>query len=219
MLNVNLLDYFNEKNKQFMEKCINHNKECLGIYSNKLKEIAKDHQQNLEYILEEKKYQDEFMICAFMFNYIKDYEVMFKYLTSFIKEVTNWAICDSLVSSLKIIKKNKEKFLKDLHSFYIDDEFSLRFILIILKCYYLEDKYFSDILYYLDQIKADYYYVKMGKAWLLCDMLIKLFDKTTSYIKQNKLDQETKKYLERKIKDTYRLTNEQKLLIINILGE
>lgn len=59
----------------------------------------------------------------------------------------------------------------------------------------------------------------MGKAWLLCDMLIKLFDETTSYIKQNKLDQETKKYLERKVKDTYRLTDEQKLLMINMLGE
>lgn len=219
MLNVNLLEFYNEKNKIFMEKCINHDKECLGIYSNKLKEIAKNNKDNLDYIEEEKVYQDEFMICSFMFSYIKDYNIMKNYLRKFINQVTNWAICDSLVSSLKLIKKHQDDFLKELAFYDNDGEYSSRFIFVVLKCYYIEEKYLDIIFSYLDNIKSNYYYVKMAKAWLLCDMLIKEYDKTLNYLNRSKLDNDLKKFLIRKVKDTYRLNEDQKNKLIEILGD
>lgn len=186
-----LIPYVNEGNAKFTSKLIPNAKPCLGLYTKDLKAIAKQMalEERYSFFDEKHEYHDEDMIHVLMLTYIKEYEVMLKYLKQTIPLLSNWAMVDQLVCNLKIVKKHKKDMFGFLEKYrYSKKEYEVRFVLIMLLAYYCEDEYIDYIFNVIDTCNKDTYYIKMGIAWLLCDCMIKHRDKTFIYLNKCNLD-------------------------------
>lgn len=107
-------------------------------------------------------------------------------LKKFIPHINNWSVCDTVVSNLKIIKKNKSEFLKIIDSYLCsNEEYYLRFCIVVLNDYYLDD---LDLVFArINLIKSDFYYVNMAIAWLISSAYKKDKNKTIEFLNNNNL--------------------------------
>ena len=133
------------------------------------------------------------------------------YLDKYIPLIDNWAICDSVVNTLKIFKKDQDKYLyfieKHLNS---NNEFEIRFSLVILLNYYINDQYIDQVLQILDNVKLDKYYVQMANAWAISICLIKYYEKAIIFLENSSLDKFTYNKAIQKAIESYRITDKQK---------
>ena len=92
----------------------------------------------------------------------------------------------------------------------MNDSYAIRVALVLLLDYYVNPSYLSKIFKILNQINKEHYYVKMAMAWLLSVCYIKYPKETLIFIKQNKLDPWTHNKAISKIRESYRVSKEQK---------
>ena len=216
------LDYLKsiseEEYKKFSEKITFTKYEMLGIRLPKLRGIAKDISNgDIASFLKVVKhsYYEEVMISLLVIASIKDMNELMKYFYKYISLIDNWALCDTFCNSLKIVSKNKEYFLEVIDKLIKSDKtYDIRVGLILLLCYYVEEKYLDLIFNYLDSIKSDEYYVNMAEAWLLCEIFVKYEDKGLKYLEKNKLNKFTINKSISKIRDSYRVSKEMKEYIL-----
>jgi len=120
-----------------------------------------------------------------------------------------------LDSSFKFINKNKEDFYNYLTSkLSATNPWEQRFIFVMLLAYYIEDKYLKDIFKICEKIKSDEYYVKMAKAWLLSICYVKFKNETYKFLEKTKLDNWTVNKSIQKIRESLRVTKEEKEKIL-----
>lgn len=158
------------------------------------KEIAKgDWRTYLDYARDESF--EETMLQGMIVGYVKDdlCEVI-PYIAKFVNKIDNWSVCDSFCSGLKITTEYREEmwnFLKPY--FHKKGEFEVRFGIVMLINYYLEEDYVEPVCSIFDEIEHDGYYVKMAVAWAISIYYIH-FPKTMEvYLRNNKLDEFTYK--------------------------
>jgi len=135
-------------------------------------------------------------------------------IDSFLPLIDNWAICDSFVSSLNDIRKNREDYYPTLKGYLTSEkEFIQRYALVVLLNYYIDETYRDDL--YRILAKQDYqgYYSKMAGAWLLSYLFMFDFEKTLSFVKETKLDPFVCQKGIRKALDSYRLDEKQKQIL------
>ena len=141
-------------------------------------------------------------------------ELIIEYIESFIPKINNWAVCDTFCAGLKVTKKNKEKMwdfiLKYLNS---DKEFEVRFSVVMILDYYIEQEKLEKVFEIFDSIKSDKYYVQMAVAWAISICLIKYYDETLEYLKNTDIDIFTYNKALQKAIESYRINNEQKILL------
>ena len=89
-------------------------------------------------------------------------------------------------------------------------EFEIRFGIVMLLDYYIEDKYLDRLFTIFDSIKSDKYYVQMAIAWAISICLIKYYDRTCVYLKNAKIDNFTYNKSIQKGIESYRLSEMQK---------
>ena len=89
-------------------------------------------------------------------------------------------------------------------------EFEIRFGVVMLLDYYIDEVYIDEVLQKIDQIESDGYYVKMAVAWAVSICLIKFYDKTLKYLTSCKLDDFTYNKSLQKARESYRITDAQK---------
>lgn len=141
------------------------------------------------------------------------------FLAEFIPRIDSWAVCDTLCCSLKSIKKNRERMLEFLQPYLISgNEFELRFAAVILMDYYIDEKMLDFVLSWYGAVRHDGYYVKMAVAWGLSVCFIKFRDRTLDFLKSGRLDDETWHMTLRKIRDSYRVSAEDKEMLRNLKG-
>ncbi len=203
----------NFKNAIFTNKIIKTDKKVYGLYTDDMKKIAKKmvNDNKLFFLDEIHNSYEEDMIHIFMLTFIKDYNLVKKYLQKTIPIINNWAMCDQLACNLKIVAKHKEDFLLFVQN-YKDSkkEYEVRFLLIILMRYYCDMDHINYIFSIIDECYKDYYYIKMAIAWLLCEAMIKFSSLTTSYIKKCKLDNWIINKAISKMNDSTRFSKEEK---------
>lgn len=166
------------------------------------------------------EYYEEIMLQGMLIglNSKEDFNVIKKYIEDYIPKIDNWAICDTFCAGLKIVNKNKEN-MWDFIKQYLDSdkEFYLRFAIVIILDYYIEEKYLEEIFRIFNNIQSEYYYVKMAIAWAISISLIKYYDKTINYLKNNsKIDKWTYNKSLQKAIESYRITKSQKELLKNM---
>lgn len=120
-------------------------------------------------------YYEEIMLHGFYIGYAKlSYEERLVLLKDFIPYINNWAVCDCVSSTLKFVNKNKSDFLEFLKPYMSSrKEYELRFAVVMLMDYYLDNEYLQFTVDYLSKIKSDYYYVNMAVAWALSVAFVK----------------------------------------------
>lgn len=123
--------------------------------------------------------------------------------------IENWAICDTFKA--KCVEKHRDDFVPWLRKFAADErEFVQRYALVTLIGYCAEKKYLPLIFEMLKGRDYSLYYVHMGGAWLLAEVLVKHYDEGKAYLKENRLPVRTHNKAIQKARESYRLTAEQK---------
>lgn len=216
---INYLKSISEKEyKQFSEKITFTKYEILGIRLPKLRKISKeicecDYQSFLK--VSKSTYYEEVMIKLLVIANIKDLDECMIYFDNAVALIDNWALCDTFCNSLKLVNKNKEYFLAKIDELMNSNKtYHIRVGLILLLCFYVEEKYLDLICKYLDCIKSDEYYVNMAEAWLVCEIFIKYENVGLKYLEHNELNKFTINKSISKIRDSYRVDKEMKDYIL-----
>ncbi len=141
--------------------------------------------------------------------YSKDIEVFMKELERFLPYVDNWATCDIL--SPKIFKKHLdyvyEKVKKWLKS---DHVYTVRFAIVTLLGFYLDDAFKPDMLRLVADVKSDEFYIKMAVAWYFTIALVKQYNITLPYIQNRVLEPWTHNKTIQKARESRRISAERK---------
>ena len=144
----------------------------------------------------------------------KDFYTIIKEIENFVPKIDNWAVCDVFCAGLKITKKNKEKMWNFIKLYLKSDkEFEIRFGVVMLLDYYIEEKYLNQIFKMFNEIKSTDYYVQMAIAWAISICIIKYYNETLEYLKNAKLDNFTYNKALQKGIESYRITPEQKQVL------
>ena len=207
-----------EKYREFHNKIIGAEVEVIGLRSPIVKDIAKKIPKgDWEGFLAQKKgkYYEETTLRGQVIGFAKaDKETIKQYIERYIDEIDNWGICDTFIGNLKIIKKEKEYFYPMVKRMAESEEqWKIRFGLITLMSCYIEKEYINEIFRICSRVKNKEYYVQMGQAWLISTLFIKFRDETLEYLKDNSLDKWTQNKAIQKIRESFRVSEEDKELV------
>lgn len=178
------------------------------------KEIAKgDWREYMKYAQDE--YYEEVMLQGMVLGYVKtDIEEVLSYITDFVPKIDNWSVCDSFCIGLKFTKTNMERVWEYIQPYLSSkQEFELRFGIVMLLDFFIQEDYIDRVLILLDEVKHEAYYVKMAVAWAISICYIKFPQKTMKYLNNNTLDDFTYNKGLQKITESLRVDEETKQLI------
>lgn len=184
----------------------------VPILRNYAKGLVKEY--SVEELLKQidNEYYEEIMLKGMIIGLEKnDFNTVLKYIEEFVPQIDNWAVCDVFCAGLKITKKHKEKMWEFLQKYIKSDkEFDVRFGIVMILAYYIEEEYIEKDLKIFDSTTSEAYYVQMAVAWAISMCLIKFYDKTVEYLKISKLDNFTYNKSIQKAIESYRISNEKK---------
>ncbi len=187
----------------------------IGVRIPKLREYAKElyKSNKLEDIKIGDKYYEELVIQGMLigFQTKAPIEEVIKQVKEFVPKINSWAVCDTFCAGLKITKKYQTEMFKVIKEYLKSkQEYEVRFAIVMLLDYYINDQYIAQVLQILNNISLDKYYVQMANAWALSICLIKYYNKTLEFLKTTKIDDFTYNKGIQKTIESYRITKEQK---------
>lgn len=227
-----LIELSEEDYKKFNTKlCPDTKRKMLGIRIPNLRNFAKklvkeyevenSSKENLNNLLKsiDDEYFEEIMLKGFVIGYSKcNIKEKMPYIKEFVPKIDSWEITDTFVPTLKIKDRDLEEVFKFIKPYFKSNkEFEVRFAVIMLLDYYIIDEYVDEVIQILDKINHDGYYVKMGASWCLAEIGIKFNDKLMEYLQgENNLDNFTFNKTLQKMIESYRIDDEQKVLLRNM---
>ncbi len=212
-----------DKYRSFMNSLVPGNDKILGVRLPALRTLAKQiAKEDVKTYLDETEernkedmYFEEIMLQGFVIGYMKsDIEERFAHLRLFIPRIDNWAVNDSVSATLKVCRKHPEETWEFLQPYLKSkQEFEVRFVLIMLMDYFLNDKYIDCILDICNEVKHEGYYVKMANAWLIATAYAYFPEKTHRFMENNTLDDFTYNKAIQKMIESNRITGETKAVL------
>lgn len=208
-----LLSLKDDKYKDFNKSIVLNSKyEMIGIRVPIVKDVAKkikDIDEFLKY--SGNKYHEEILLQGLVISRIKDEDKFYKYYKEYIKKIDNWALCDTFCSSIKIVRKYENKYFNESIKLSLNDkEFVSRVGLVTILDHFINKENLDIIFNTLNSINSDKFYINMAEAWLVCEIYTKYPNKTLEFIKNNKLNKFTQNKSISKIRDSYRVSKEEK---------
>lgn len=213
-----LMELVDEKYRTFTSALLPDVKDILGVRIPELRKIARNiAKSDWKGFFEEcrEEYFEETMVKGMVLGYIKESpENRIEYIKRFIPSINNWSVCDSFCATLKFTEQNRELvwnfILPMLDS---EKEFEVRFAVVMILDYFIVDKYIKDVLKRLGKIKNPAYYSRMAVAWAVSICYIKYPEITMEFLKDNDLDDFTYNKALQKIRESFRVTKEEKNLL------
>jgi len=211
-----------EKYKQFHSSLVlNSRYKMIGIRVPIMKDIAKEiaKNSNIEDFLHfsQNMYYEEIMIQGLVISHIKDENIFYKYYKKHIQKIDNWALCDTFCSSIKIVRKFENKYFKETIEMSLsNEEFISRIGIVMILNHFVNETNLDTIFETLNKIKSDKFYINMAEAWLICELYIKYPIQTKEYLKNNNLSKFTQNKSISKIRDSYRISKEDKEYLIRL---
>ena len=136
-------------------------------------------------------------------------DVFLEKLEMFLPFIDNWATCDMF--SPKVFKKNPEFIYEKVKQWIKSDKtYTVRFGIVTLLQFYLDDWFQEEMLALVAEIKKDEYYIKMAIAWYFSISLVKQYDKTISYFTTPTLEIWTHNKAIQKAVESRRISDERK---------
>lgn len=162
----------------FAKKTVNTSNEIIGVRAPELRSLAKkiskvDHEGLFKY--GQNRYYEEILLRGLVIAFEKDFKMATKLLDEFYINIDNWAIVDMVACGLSFVKNVDKKISYNYFKGLLksDHEFTIRFGVVCLMKYFLEEEYIDDVILALAAINCDKYYVSMAIAWLMSELLIK----------------------------------------------
>lgn len=212
-----LIKSYDSKNAAFFLKISPEAKNVTGVrvpFLRKLaKEIVKGNPRNF---LDNYKVEthEEFLLKGIViFSSKLKLEEKLLYLEKYVPEIYDWSGCDIVISKLKC-SDDEMKMVYDfiMRYRYSKNEYETRFMIVMLINFIRAD-YLDKIKGILETEKFDKYYSQMAAAWLISVMFVKYRDYTLSYLNNNSLDDFTYNKALQKIRESLRVTKEDKELV------
>ena len=215
---LDLREMKDEKYRVFNERIANVVPDSsIGVRIPQLRDYAKKFVRDLDYDEAElfrfpNEYLEIRMLKCLCVAYAKrPYDELVTDIRKCVPILNGWSSCDLFVSTLKVLKKHREEFLPELKSYAAENsEFSQRFALIVLLTSYMSREYLPLIFSIAESVDTEKYYVHMGAAWLIAEVLVRFYEDGTAFLKCTKLNGKTVNKAIQKARESYRLTLEQK---------
>ena len=215
-----LIENAEEKVAEFNNKLNPNNKEkILGIRIPILRKMAKeiikqDWKQYLkEAQIEHQLYMEEILFQGLIIGYCKiDLDEKVELIKEFVPKINNWLINDTFCPTIKIKNQDLQKVWEFILPYLkSDNEFKVRFAIIMMLDNFIIDEYVDKVICKLDRVKNEGYYAKMAVAWTMAEIGIKYNQKAMTYLKgNNNLDKFTYNKTLQKMRESFRVSNEQK---------
>lgn len=155
------------------------------------------------------------MLCGMVTALAKcEFEEKLSYVEKFIPCINNWAVCDVVCGDMKDVKKNRERMFAFIQPYLSSqEEYEVRFAVVILMQYFLTEEYIGRVLEIYDGIHHEGYYVKMAVAWGISICFIKHRDVTLTYLLSCNLDDFTYNKSIQKMLESLRVSEEDKQML------
>lgn len=213
-----LLELADPKYRDFQRKLLPGTENILGVRVPKLRKLAGEiakgdweaflRENNREWY-ENDMLQGMVIGCARM-----DFGRRLELIQSFIPRIDNWCVCDVFCSSLKETKKHREQVWDFLQPYLASEgEYELRFAVVMLLDYFVEEDYLERTFAAFDGITSDAYYARMAVAWAVSVFYVHFPEETLAYLKNNRLDKWTYRKTLQKIVESDRVDGETKEMI------
>lgn len=213
-----IIELSDEKYKEFHSSLCPNTDNIIGVRVPVLRKFAKEllkeinWQEYLEKAWDE--YYEEVMLQGMIIGLAsknKNINEIIKYIDNFVPKIDNWAVCDTFCAGLKITDKNLEYMWKYIQKYIKSEkEFELRFAIVMMLDYYINEEYIDEVIKILDNIKNKEYYVQMAIAWTISVAFVKFEDRTMKYLNNNSLDDFTYNKSIQKIIESYRVNEKTK---------
>ena len=142
---------------------------------------------------------------------VMDFDERLSLIDIFVPIIDNWAVCDIAIGDLKSVKDNKSKIYEYIQKYLNSDrEYEVRFAVVVLMQYFIEDDYIEKVLQIYDNVEHEGYYVKMAVAWAISVCFVKYRELTMEYLYNNNLDDFTYNKSLQKIRESNRVSKEDK---------
>ena len=210
-----LQKHIDETYKQFHTSLVPGLTKMMGVRIPILRELAKKAAKEDYYGFIEDfqpEIYEEVMIRGMMIGYAKfSMEEQKRELKKFIPLINNWAVCDSCCTTYKFMKKNQEEWFSFLEPYLnSSQEYKIRFAVVCLLDFFVQEAFIDRILNCFSDIHHEGYYVKMAVAWAVSVCYVKFPEKTEEFLLKNTLDDFTHNKAIQKIRESYRISKEEK---------
>ena len=136
---------------------------------------------------------------------------------AFLPYVDNWSVCDALCSSFKPRAKDREALFGFVLSCADSDmEFRKRFGLVMMMDYYRDEAFRDRVLSAYRRFRHGGYYARMGAAWGLATLFLSMREGVLGILRDGILDDFTHGMAIQKIRDSYRVSAEDKRLVAGL---
>ncbi len=214
-----ILSLQDKEYREFSSRLIPGDENIIGVRIPVLRQYAKELYEESDESIETlmdiigNEYQEEIMLKGMLIGLQKDICIdrLLQQIENFVPEIRNWAVCDVFCSGLKRIRRDPERTYDFLQKYLVsDEEYDVRFSVVMLIDHYVNDEYIERILKKSDEISHSGYYVRMAVAWLISACFVKFYDKTINHMKVCCLDDFTYNKAIQKSIESRRLTVQQK---------
>lgn len=212
-----LIELSDPKYKEFHGSLCPGTENIIGVRVPILRNYAKelfnkgDWKETINLI--DNEYYEEIMLQGMLIGQAKkeNIDIILKYVENYVPKIDNWAICDTFCAGLKITKNYKKEMWDFLQKYLKSDkEFEIRFAIVMILDYYIDEEYLKKDYKIFDSIKHEGYYVKMGVSWAISICLIKYYKETLEYLSKAKIDNWTYNKAIQKAIESYRISDDKK---------
>ncbi len=206
------------KYQKFMASLIPGTENILGVRSPDMKKLAKELSKDdwRAYIEQSRDiYYEETLLQGSVIGLAKvDIETVLAEARRYIPKISNWALCDSFCSCLKITNNNKERVWAFIQNYVNSDKpYDIRFAVVMMLDYFIDDEHTPQMLRIFEEIRNDDYYVKMAVAWAVSMCYVNCSEATMHFLKNNMLDDFTYNKSLQKICESLKPSAEEKAAI------
>ncbi len=141
-------------------------------------------------------------------------QTLLGYADRLILRMDNWAHVDTTTSAFTAFKRHREEVLAHFMPLKNDEgEFTKRFFVILLMCYYMDGDNIDRTLHLLSEVPQGQYYVDMALAWVLSVGLVKFYDKTLPYLQQKTFSKFVHNKAIQKARESFRIAPDTKAFL------
>lgn len=214
-INVRLSELSTPELRKFNAKLIPNISNILGVRVPALRLLAKEiaHDDWRKWLPQaENTYMEHVMLQGLVIGYAQmQLQEHLDRLEWFVPKIDNWAVCDSVVGTLKFVSRHQEEVWQFLQPYlYSQKEFEQRFAIVMLLDYFVCETYLQRLFIIFDTVENESYYVRMAIAWAVSVCAVKFPEPTFNYLSVTCLSDWTYRMALRKIRESYRISDDYK---------
>lgn len=183
-----------EAYRKFASSLIPNADHLLGVRLPELRRLAKSIARNDDWRAflrhADNRYFEETMLQGMVIGYARaDVEELLRHVAAFVPRIDNWSVCDSFCAGLKFAKAHRRRVWDFLQPYLASDrEFEVRFGVVMLLTYFVDDEYIDRVLEWCGRIRHDGYYAKMAVAWAISVCFVHDPERTMAWLEESALD-------------------------------